>query len=219
MEWLNDFLPLSLERMGIWIGAICTVALYSILYRENPAYRLFEHLFIGLAAGYSLGPLVGDILYKYWYLPLTEGAWWWAFAVPFGMWLYFIYSDKYGWVSRIVIGVLIGASAGLFFQQFCSLYVPQIYASFKPIIPTGANEGLLASNAINNFIFIVVLLSVLTYFLFSFEQRGPVKRTAVLGRWMLMIALGAIFGNTLMARMALLVGRVYYLLHDWLMQI
>jgi len=33
----------------------------------------------------------------------------------------------------------------------------------------------------------------------------------------LMIGLGAIFGNTVMARMALLIGRIYYLLNDWLM--
>ncbi len=32
-----------------------------------------------------------------------------------------------------------------------------------------------------------------------------------------MIGLGAMFGNTVMARMALLIGRVYYLLDSWLM--
>jgi hypothetical protein len=219
MEWLNDFLPNNMERAGIWLGAICTLALYSILYRENPVYRFFEHMFIGLSAGYSLGPLLVDILYKYWWTPINEGQWWWAFAVPFGLWLYFIYSEKFGWVSRIVIGVLIGASAGLFFQEFSSRFIPQVYSSFKPLIPSAANPNLLWSGAINNLIFIVVLMSVLTYFLFSFEQKGPVRRTAVFGRWMLMIALGAIFGNTVMARMALLIGRVYYLLHDWLLML
>jgi hypothetical protein len=70
---------------------------------------------------------------------------------------------------------------------------------------------------INNILFVVILLSVLTYFTFSYEQRGPVKRVAIWGRWFLMIGLGAIFGNTVMARMALLIGRIYYLLNDWLM--
>jgi hypothetical protein len=31
-----------------------------------------------------------------------------------------------------------------------------------------------------------------------------------------MFAFGAIFGSTIMARMSLLIGRVYFLLHDWL---
>jgi hypothetical protein len=31
-----------------------------------------------------------------------------------------------------------------------------------------------------------------------------------------MFAFGAIFGSTIMTRMALLIDRVYFLLHDWL---
>jgi hypothetical protein len=57
MDWLQAFLPLNLERLSVWIGVLCTLAIYSLLYRENPIYRFFEHMYIGLAAGYSLGPL------------------------------------------------------------------------------------------------------------------------------------------------------------------
>ncbi len=217
MEWLQQFLPLNWDRLSVWIGVLCTLAIYSILYRENPFYRFFEHLYIGLAAGYSLGPLLVDIIYKYWVDPLLHGDWLWAYVVPFGLYLYFIYSEKYGWLSRIVIGVLIGASAGLFFQEFTSRYLVQLNGTLaKPLWITNANQNLIISNVINNWIFIIILLSVLLYFTFSFEHRGAVKRTATLGRWFLMIGLGAMFGNTVMARMALLIGRIYYLLSDWL---
>lgn len=69
MDWLQAFLPLNLERLSVWIGVLCTLAIYSLLYRENPIYRFFEHMYIGLAAGYSLGPLGVDILYRYWIEP------------------------------------------------------------------------------------------------------------------------------------------------------
>jgi hypothetical protein len=36
------------------------------------------------------------------------------------------------------------------------------------------------------------------------------------GRWLLMIAFGAIFGSTIMTREALLIDRIYFLLHNWL---
>ncbi len=216
MDWLQEFLPLSWERLNIWIGVICTFAIYSILYRENPFYRFFEHMYIGLAAGYSLGPLLVDILYRYWVEPLTQGFWAWSFVVPFGLYLYFIYSERYGWLSRIVIGVLIGASAGLFFQEFASRQLPQLNSALaKPLWQT-SNNDVVISDVLNNWIFIVFLLSVLTYFTFSFEHRGVVRRVATFGRWFLMIGLGAMFGNTVMARTALLIGRIYYLLHDWL---
>ncbi len=225
MEWWQNFLPLSYERIGVWLSVICTFAIYSILYRENPFYRFFEHLFIGLGAGYSLGPVLTDALYRYWYVPLwQDGYWAWAPVVPFGLYLYFIYSERYGWVSRLVIGLLIGANAGLFFQEFASRQLPQLNSTLsKPLWITSANFDLTNGQVlqwlptvINNWIFIIFLLAVMTYFTFSFEHRGPVKRVATAGRWFLMIGLGAMFGNTVMARMALLIGRVYYLLSDWL---
>jgi hypothetical protein len=219
MDWLQAFLPLNLERLSVWIGVLCTLAIYSLLYRENPIYRFFEHMYIGLAAGYSLGPLGVDILYRYWIEPIwIQGYWAWAFVVPYGMYLYFIFSERYGWISRIVIGTLIGASAGLFFQEFSSRYLPQLNSTLqKPLWVSDANPDLTYGMIVNNILFVIILLSVLTYFTFSYEQRGPVKRVAIWGRWFLMIGLGAIFGNTVMARMALMIGRIYYLLNDWLL--
>ncbi len=216
---LQQFLPLSLERANVWIGVLCTLAIYSLLYRENPLYRFFEHMYIGLAAGYSLGPLGVDILYRYWITPIwVQGQWAWAFLVPFGMYLYFIYSERYGWVSRLVIGALVGTSAGLFFQEFASRYVVQLNSTLsRPLWMSSANPEADLFGVITNWVFIIILVSVLVYFTFSYPQKGVVKNIATAGRWFLMIGLGAIFGNTVMARMALLIGRIYYLLSDWLM--
>ncbi|MFQ3610258.1 MAG: hypothetical protein SNJ72_02085 [Fimbriimonadales bacterium] len=219
MEWLQNFLPLSFDRLVVWIGVLCTIAIYSLLYRENPLYRFFEHMYIGLAAGYSLGPLGVDIIYRYYIDPIwNQGYWAWAFVIPFGMYLYFIYSERYGWVSRLVIGLLIGASAGLFFQEFSSRYLVQLNSTLqRPLWFSANNPDLTVGNLIVNYLFIVILLSVITYFTFSYQQRGAVKNVATAGRWFLMIGLGAIFGNTVMARMALLIGRAYYIVSDWLL--
>ncbi len=219
MEWLQNFLPLTFDRAVVWIGVLCTIAIYSLLYRENPFYRFFEHMYIGLAAGYSLGPLGVDILYRYWIEPIwVQGYWAWAFVVPFGLYLYFIYSERYGWVSRLVIGLLIGASAGLFFQEFSSRYLVQLNSTLqRPLWFSASNPDLTVGNLIQNYIFLAILLTVMTYFTFSYQQKGTVKGIATAGRWFLMIGLGAIFGNTVMARMALLIGRAYYILSDWLL--
>src|SRR5438876_643750 len=66
-------------------------------------------------------------------------------------------------------------------------------------------------------LFIVIVVCVLSYFFFSFEQKNPIIRgSARTGRLMMMFAFGAIFGSTVMARMALLIDRVWFLMHDWL---
>ena len=36
------------------------------------------------------------------------------------------------------------------------------------------------------------------------------------GRWFILIAFGAIFADTAVSRISILIGRMYYLLHDWL---
>lgn len=38
-----------MDTMGIWIGAFLTLSFLSILFKENPFYRLAEHLYVGLA--------------------------------------------------------------------------------------------------------------------------------------------------------------------------
>jgi hypothetical protein len=50
--------------------------------------------------------------------------------------------------------------------------------------------------------------SVLFYFFFSIEHSGPGKVVARTGIVFLMIAFGAAFGYTVMARMSLLIGRL-----------
>src|SRR5512136_2410289 len=38
----------------VWIAAILTLCVFSFLYKANPLYRFAEHLFIGVAGGYSI---------------------------------------------------------------------------------------------------------------------------------------------------------------------
>ncbi|MBI3721406.1 MAG: hypothetical protein HY248_02545, partial [Fimbriimonas ginsengisoli] len=41
-------------------------------------------------------------------------------------------------------------------------------------------------------------------------------RTALAGRWLLMIGFGAIFGSTVMMRTTLLIDRMYFVWIEWL---
>jgi hypothetical protein len=126
-------------------------------------------------------------------------------------------------MARISIGVLLGLDAGQQFQKFSGLYYKQISTTFKPLIPQGAQQTALGpvkavswSGAVNNWIFLAIVVCVMTYFFFSFEQKNTaVRKTASAGRWMLMMAFGAIFGSTIMARMALFISRVDFLIHKF----
>jgi hypothetical protein len=69
---------------------------------------------------------------------------------------------------------------------------------------------------INSIILVVGVLTTLLFFYFSRPQRGLLRTGSQIGIGFIMIAFGASFGYTVMARISLLIGRVYFLLSDWL---
>jgi len=197
------------------IGAICTLAIYSILYKENPVFRLFEHIFVGIATGYGVQTAITQVLVPQWGKALfVEGKWYWIFALLVGGMFYFIYSKKQIWIARWAMGAFIGMGAGLGVVGFVTEFAPQMAASFKPLVEHTVTGWHFYPN---NVIFFITLLTVMSYFFFSIEQKKPLLAgSAKTGRWLLMIAFGAIFGNTVMARFSLLIDRMQFLLHDWL---
>ena len=75
--------------------------------------------------------------------------------------------------------------------------------------PTASNGGAPA-------LIMIGVVAVLVYFYFSVEHTGAVGAVSRVGIWFLMIAFGASFGFTIMARISLLIGRMQFLLGDWL---
>ncbi|MBW3622447.1 MAG: hypothetical protein KY468_03450 [Armatimonadetes bacterium] len=209
-------MPITAETLTLWAGVICTLAIFSLLYKENPVFRFFEHLFIGVATGYTLSRAWSDILKpKLWFALVGSGEdpggrWWMFVALLIGLLYYAIYFRRFAWMSRLLIGVMMGFAAGLAFQGIATNYGPQIAGAFNPLLP---RPGMTISGLINNWVMTLTLIAVMTYFFFAFEQQNKgVQNTAKVGRWLLMISFGAIFGQTIMARMALATGRLSFLI-------
>jgi len=216
MTEIAGWLARNSTSIIVWCGALCTFAIYSILYAENKFYRLFEHVYIGLASGYGVYIAWRDVLGPKWWIPMRFGGeWYWIFAAVAGSMFYFMYSQKHVWISRVIFGFFMGVTAGGMFRGFYEVYFPQIGSSMKSLAP-GANGWWDTANAL---VFYVLLFSAMTYFFFSFEHKHPaVAATARAGRWFLMIGFGAIFGATVMGRLTLLIGRLNFLLNDWCLQ-
>lgn len=214
------------------LGGISTLAIFSFLVSENRFYRFFEHLFIGISAGLGLvisvksfiwpkilQPMLGLDIVMYPdgtqskpYEPLLL-----LYLLPlaFGALYYFIYSKRYNWLAQLVIGFSLGMSGGVAFKGFFNEMMPQIFGTFKPLVVFSA-AGIAWRESIENSVFILTLLAVMYYFFFSIKGEGPVaRRFSLLGRWLMMVSFGAFFGSTVMARMALLVERLQFLIFDW----
>lgn len=230
MTWFSPWLSSHAYVITLWIGTLCTLGLYSILYKENEVYRLFEHIYLGLATGFLIANTWTDVLLPKWWTPMwgkgdwpphgrPNGEWTWILATVVGLFYYLIYSEKLNWLARVVIGFFLGVASGQQFQTFVNDVWPQVPASFKPLIPhakTATAAALNVPDAINNLIFVLILLCVMSYFFFSIEHRSKLlKGASKSGRWMLMFAFGAIFGSTIMGRLALLIDRMDFVINIW----
>jgi hypothetical protein len=217
-----------MDLLVIWIGALATLAIFSFLLKENPLYRFFEHLFMGLSLGWGIVLTWTRNLEPRWFKPLcgldvppggeySYANLLWILALFAGAMWYFIFTRRFKWIARIVIGLFIGVGAGLGIQGFFRLFLPQITGNFKSLWPARASVKETIAAAWNNLVFLVTFYSAMAYFLFTFKREGAVLRNvATAGRWLMMIAFGAMFGSTVMARLSLFIERMYFLLGDWL---
>jgi hypothetical protein len=227
-------------------SVLASVGLYSVLYRENKFYRFFEHLFLGLASGWTMVTLWSETLYDMWWSKMvgnhpetgaTAGAlpgyWAYMLLLPIGLMAYLVYSKKHNWISRIPIGMILGFWSGQQIQVWWNRYGPQISDSMKPIVPNTwdsltvpyvppggtpiAPSHLYLSTAISDLIFVITFICALSYFLFSFDVKGKLMNgMTTSGRWLLMVGFGAIFGSTVMMRFTLLIDRMYFIWIEWL---
>jgi len=202
----------AIEIFQIWIAAFFTLALFSFLYRDNPCYRLAEHVFAGLSAGYEVGLIWNSVIIQQMIDPMfTGGEWWLVFPGLLGVLMFARFTRDYHWVSRIPLAFVMGTTAGIFLlSELHGKVLPQVQSTMRSVNPSEGIGGVVLSLLI-----IVGVISTLIYFYFSKEHKGVLGGVAKLGIWFIMVSFGAHFGYTVMARISLLIGRVQFLIYDW----
>ena len=213
------------EILGLWVGALLTLMIYSFLYKDNPFYKFAEHLFVGVSAAYwmctafwnTLMPnLFGKIhppLIGRWFPKLAESPADPIFWVPlvFGILLLMRLVRPVAHLSRWAVTLIVGWTAGTNMMRYMqSDFVGQIYSTIRPLYVTGSN-GFVFLDTMNNIILVTGVLCGLVYFFFSKVHRGAFGGAARVGIWFLMVTFGAAFGYTVMARISLLIGRKQFL--------
>ncbi len=196
------------QVLGLWTAGFLTVCVFSFLFGDNPFYKFAEHVYVGVSAGYWMclgywGTIVPQVQE-----PLMKGDLKSLIPLALGVMLLFQLHPKTAWVGRWPLCFLVGLYAGLnIVLTMQAQLLEQVYASIKPL--WGAD--LTWSQAAVNWILVVGLFTGLIYFYFSVPHEGVFFGGAArVGIWVLMIALGASFGYTVMARVSLLIGRVQF---------
>ncbi len=223
---ITQIMGVSTELIGLWVAALLTLAIYSFLYGDNPIYKFSEHIFVGVSAAYGAAIIYHQALVPKLVQPLSEGliqpllasdvsAIVWTKAtlvIPgiLGILIFGRFFRGYQWLSRWPIAFVMGLGAGLSIpRSIQSLVLKQMHGTMQPVWP-------LTGGGFDNLLLIVGVVCTLAYFYFSLPHRGVMGGLSRVGIWFLMIGFGAGFGNTVMARISLLIGRIQFLLYEWL---
>jgi hypothetical protein len=213
-------------HIGIWVGVFLTISIFSFLYRDNVLYKLAEHVMVGIATGYLA-------IYSYYFVlkrsfvdPVIFGVRapgdeeWEIYLriVPFILGLFMLARliPRLGWLSRWTMALSIGIAAGVALPLTLQTRVLEQVLSGVQDVPIFPAPGTPWHMVLGTWVLLVGTIGSLIYFFFSKAHTGIFGGFARMGIWVLMIGFGASFGYTVMARLSLLIGRVIFLLQDWL---
>ncbi|RMF05749.1 MAG: hypothetical protein D6768_00635 [Chloroflexi bacterium] len=215
-----------MESLGVLISAVLTLMVFSYIFGDNVLFKLAAHIFVGVAIGVAVVVVWNQVFAR-----LGPGNLLTAFpALILCLLLIFkiqpVQSRFASTLGSISLAFMLGVGAALAVGgALFGTLVPQVLAvagtSLNPNHYQSAQTNAGLVNWLNNII--IVLGTIGTFFYFTFAVRAPgplgnvregvVRFWSGMGRLMIIFTLGALFANTVSARVALLVSRLQFLIN------
>jgi hypothetical protein len=195
---------------------------FSYLLGDNPLFRLAEHLFVGSAAGYAVVVAYHSILRPRLLARLAEdpvGEWYLLVPLLLGLLLLSKGKRSTAWLGNSTMGFLFGTGAALALGgALLGSIGPQIEASWLSLNPSHYPNGW--AGILDGVLIVLGTSGAFMHFYYTAPTVrglgsvwGRIRQGwGRVGYWFILMALGAIFANTIIARLSLLVGRVRFLL-------
>jgi hypothetical protein len=104
----------TIDVVGFWLGIFLTFCILSFLYKDNPFYKLAEHLFVGVSIGYLVSQQYYNVLRPKLVVALADGHW--LALIPLALVLAMLVkavSRRFSWVGRYPLAFVVALFAGL----------------------------------------------------------------------------------------------------------
>jgi len=221
------------EILGLIIGTIITLMIFSYLLGDNVLYRWALALLVGSAVGYATGIAV-DFVWQQWITPAlsnTDPATNLTYAAPLLMGSLLLlkgfppvrFLGKISVLGNIPLGYLVGVGAGVAISgALTGSLIPQVLATGQGI---RLDAGIL--ELLQGVVVLISTLSVLLLFA-ARPKTQPLERETPslsqrsirqLGGFFLVVGLGAAFAGAITSALTAMVIRLSQIndLADWLM--
>jgi hypothetical protein len=228
-------LPPLADPLGIVIGFVLTIMIFSYIIGDNILFRLAVHIFIGVASGYAAILILYNVLWYQVLVPVIQVftankplnlAAYVAGVVPaiiLGIWMLTKASPRLARWGTPVLAFLVGVGAATVIggAVFGTIF-PQVGASANVLNIQAAPQafGSLVGWFINGLIVLVGTITTLIYFQFGVPhqeegepEQKPVIREYIstIGHGFVMITLGVLFAGVYIAALTALIDRIRFL--------
>lgn len=194
------------DLLGLIIGFLLTIFIFSYIWGDNPLYRLAIHILVGVSAAYAAVVVVRELLLPVYAqlrvspttTELTAGL------VPFvlGLLLALKRLPRLAWMGTPTMALLVGVGAAVALMgALTGTLLPQVTAVAHP-------TPLIA--------LLIALFTAVTLLSFTFRSKpqpdGVWKRPwwQQIGQGILMITFGALFASLLSTSFILLIERISF---------
>lgn len=212
------------EFIGLALGFLLTILIFSYLMGDNPFFRLAIHIFIGVSAAYVAIITINNVLIPRLIMPLINGSQGERLLsiillVP-SLFLFFKVTRLRragNWSVAILVGI--GAAAAIGGAITGTLF-PQILGTINSVDPSAYTVTTSRwDQAINGLIIVIGTISTLLYFHFGTQdmpgqsdERLPfIESISKIGKVFLAITFGALYAGVYLSALAALVERLSFI--------
>ncbi|MCA9943920.1 MAG: hypothetical protein KC449_10585 [Anaerolineales bacterium] len=207
------------ELVGLFIGILLTLFIYSYLIGDNPLYRISVHLLVGVSAAYAVVVVVRQLLVPIWQQvranPTDPDSVIWLVPILFVLMLLARRLPSVSWLGNTSLALLIGIGAAV---ALLGSLTGTLWPQIVDVQPSSPLQGA-----------VVAVLTVCTLLAFQFTALRPrtsgvwqpvlwQRGVTAVGRIVLTVTFGALFATLVSTGLILLAERLNFLLTELVQQ-
>ena len=201
--------------IGLIIGLLLTLFIYSYLIGDNPLYRISVHLLVGVSAAYAVVVIVRQLLLPIWRQvqadPTSPDSVIWLVPILFVLMLLARRLPSVSWLGNTTLALLVGVGAAV---SLIGSLTGTLWPQIVNVTPSSPLQGI-----------VVAILTVCTLLAFQFTalrpRSGEVWQPAfwqrgitAVGRIVLTVTFGALFATLVSTGLVLLAERLSFFITE-----
>ena len=197
----------TIELLGMAVGTVLIIATLSMLWKDNPLFRVGQQAVVGSAIAHAV-LLNMTSAYNNALLPMLAGQWLKIIPIILGLFMYTRLKKEYSWMARYSSSLLVGVGTGVMIAGTISGQILDQLAATLNNIAGSLGSAVPMFNAL---LIAVGTVTGISFFIFTKEHRGAIGTSAYIGRKFLMVSLGANWSGEIVWYLTQLIGRLMYM--------